>query len=104
MKVLIFLLLLLPFNIQDKPVTDDCKCKGIPLYGEVMIVDSFADFEVRITDAFEDLTVDSTVTIPRHCGEWVFIKTGTPDFTIELVDSFEDFSIRFEYGGAGINK
>jgi len=94
MKTFMFLLLLLPLSTPYEPITDDCKCKGIPLYGKVRIVDAFEDFKVCVVDAFEDLDVDTNVANPTRCGEWEFVD-AFEDFTIRYVDAFEDFSIRY---------
>ncbi|MEZ5195121.1 MAG: hypothetical protein R2764_01580 [Bacteroidales bacterium] len=95
MKTIIFLLLLIPAIISTGPVTPDCKCKDIPLFGDVMIKKSFADFKVRITTGNPDLYVDTTSIRQSQCGEWHFVTTGNPDFTIEFVNSFEDFTIQY---------
>ena len=101
MKYLIFFILILPLRISGPTITDGCKCKDIPLFGYVRVVDSFEDFTVRVVDSFEDLDVDTNIRIPDTCGEWVFVKSHE-DFTIRYVDSFEDFTIRFVNDFPGI--
>lgn len=94
-------LALLSFT-RDKKITPDCKCKGIPLYGSVRVVDAFPDFRVRVVDSFEDIRVMKIEHFSKTCGEWYFVD-GHSDFTIMYVDSFEDFKVRFvDYFPAGI--
>ena len=81
--------------VSSNPINrDSCTCKGIPLHGNVKIVDSFADFDVRIVNSFPDLDVKVVESFPDDCGEWKFVESF-PDFTIRIVDSFSDFDIRF---------
>ena len=76
-------------------VSSDCTCKGIPLYGNVEVVNAGATFKVRIENSgFANLEVRTTIGSPSRCGEWRFVQGGA-DFTIEYVIGFEDFTIRF---------
>jgi len=77
----------------DKPITADCKCKDIPLYGRVEIVDHHPDFKVRIVDAFEDLRVRWVDFTPKECGQWQKVDHH-PDFRVQFVDHHPDFRIR----------
>ena len=70
----------------------DCSWNGIPLYGEVEVVDSFPDIKVRIVDSFPDLNVQVVTSFPDACGMWKFVDSF-PDFTIQYVDSFPDIEI-----------
>ena len=64
---------------SSAPLTG-CRCKDIPLYGRVRVVDHHADFLVRVVEHHADLHVKK---VSSH-----------PDFTVRFVDSHEDFSIR----------
>lgn len=81
---------------HQKPATSASTCTygGIPLYGKVKVVDSFADLKVKIVDSFPDLEVKTVTSFPNRCGEWQFVESF-PDFTIQFVDSFEDISIKY---------
>jgi hypothetical protein len=104
MKLIAIILLITTtcFIQADSPVTADCKCKEIPLYGKVQVVKSFADFKVEVVVSFEDLRVEEVVSLPAKCGQWEFV-TSNPDFTIEYVNSFPDFTIRFVKSFPGID-
>ena len=94
--------LLLASNSSSEPIDKEhCTCKGIPLYGDVMIVSSAADFEVEIVNSARDLYVLSTNSRPEKCGEWRFV-TSNPDFTIKLVNSKADFCIEYVSSFPGI--
>lgn len=80
------------FMATDLP--SDCTYEGTPLHGRVQIVESFADFDVKVTTSFPDLNVKRVASFADECGEWIFVESF-PDFTIRLVESFEDFSIRY---------
>lgn len=75
-------------------IASDCTFEGTPLHGRVQIVESFADFDVKVTTSFPDLNVKRVSSFADECGEWIFVDSF-PDFTIRLVDSFEDFSIEY---------
>lgn len=78
---------------SSAPLTG-CRCKGIPLYGRVRVVDHHADFLVRVVEHHADLHVKKVSSHPDRCGLWQFVDSH-PDFTVRFVDSHEDFSIRF---------
>ncbi len=98
----IWLSLLIPFmflSISDRninPTFDkaNCTCKGIPLYGNVKVVESFADFDVKVVEAFPDIEVKVVEAFPDACGKWKFVD-AFPDFTIRYVDAFPDFTVRY---------
>ena len=71
----------------------DCECNGIPLYGDVKIVNSFPDFKVKVVNSFPDLNVKLVDSFPDSCGRWRIVDSF-PDFTVQFVDSFPDFTIR----------
>ena len=91
-------------NTSTLPIRiSDCKFNGIPLYGRVQVVNSFATFKVRISDNFYDFKVKQVSELPYSCGEWQFVNEGAVDFTIEYVDNFQDFSIKFVDSNPGEN-
>ena len=96
--VLLFVISLL--FIGASPVKD-CKCKNIPLYGRVRVVDIGEDFRVRVVDIGEDLQVQKVDIAPDQCGKWQFVDIGE-DFKIRFVDIGEDFKIRFVDACPGI--
>jgi hypothetical protein len=76
----------------DAEITQACTLDGVALYGEVQVVDSFADFDVQRVHSFADLKVKSMESFANSCGEWTFVESF-PDFTIRYVNSFPDFTI-----------
>lgn len=78
-----------------------CYFNGIPLWGEVQVVDAFPDIEVRVVDAFPDLDVEIVDAFPDDCGEWEFVD-AFPDFTIQFVDAFPDLEIEYVDAFPGI--
>ena len=94
MKTLLFFFLLyLPLSLATDPITSDCKCNDIKLWGKVRFVEYGEDFRVRVVECGEDLTV-AISNGPTRCGEWDTVSIGE-DFRVRLVDCFEDFSIRY---------
>lgn len=79
----------------------DCKCKGIPLHGQVRVVEAQATFDVRVVESQADLDVRLVDSFPDECGEWQFVENGE-DFTVRFVDFGEDFSIRFVEAFPGV--
>jgi hypothetical protein len=90
------------FNQADSPVTADCTCNSIPLYGRVQVVESHADFRVQIVTSFEHIRVDTVGSFPDECGKWQMV-TSFPDFTVEFVNSHADFKIRYVNSFPGID-
>ena len=81
----------------------DCTCKGIPLKGKVKIVNSYADFKVKVEhNSWYDLKVKVVTHFPDGCGKWQFVDSY-PDFTIQFVDSYYDFTIKFDDHFPGTN-
>ena len=78
----------------DNPVAEDCTWNGIPLHGEVEVVESFADIQVQVVSSFPNLRVKTVSSFADSCGEWEFVESF-PDFTIEFVESFPDIRIEF---------
>jgi hypothetical protein len=93
MKLLLNIILFIWAASHNDPVTADCKCRDIILYGNVKIVTAGEDLKVRIVEAGEDLRVLST-DIANSCGKWHFVETGE-DFKIRFVGAGEDFTIAF---------
>jgi hypothetical protein len=81
---------------------EDCTCNGVPLYGNVKIVESFADFDVKVVTSFEDLDVKVVESFPDECGKWKFV-TSFPDFTVRFVESFPDFTIKYVTSFPGVH-
>lgn len=103
MKLISIILIIAACFIQaDSPISADCKCNSIPLYGRVKVVDGFADFQVQIVNGFEDIRVDTVDSFPDKCGKWQMV-TSFPDFTVKFVDSHPDFKIRYVKSFPGIN-
>ena len=75
---------------SDPAITEDCTFNGIPLHGNVQIVENFADIKVQVVDNF-----------PDDCGQWEFVE-NFPDFKIQFVDSFPDIKIRFVESFPGV--
>ena len=72
----------------------ECKCKDIPLYGKVKIVEHFGDFKVQVVNHFPDLKVQLVEHFPDKCGQWQLVE-HFPDFTVTFVDHFPDFKIKY---------
>lgn len=70
-----------------------CYYNGIPLWGDVQVVDSFPDLKVSIVDSFPDLDVELVDSFPDSCGQWRYVDSF-PDFKIQFVNSFPDLKIR----------
>ncbi len=68
--------------------------KTIPLYGRVKIVTSSADIKVAESAYHTDLRVKE-VLYPGSCGEWVFVESGSYDFTVEFNSANPDLIIQF---------
>jgi hypothetical protein len=95
-KLLLFIFLLLPIMAAknaNEPI-EDCKCKGIKLYGKVRVVERHEDLKVRIVETGEDFRVRSISYNPDKCGQWRFVESGE-DLKIRFVESSEDLKIRF---------
>ncbi|HOK52331.1 MAG: hypothetical protein WHT29_07110 [Bacteroidales bacterium] len=102
-KLLAFLLLIVSMSfISDKPITSDCKCKGIPLYGRVQFVDAFEDFRIQFVDVFPDIKVRFVDYNSTKCGEWRVV-TSFPDFKVKIVDQFPDFKVQQVDAFPGLN-
>lgn len=86
----------------DGSVDDDCTFDGIPLHGDVEVVDSFPDIKVEVVHSFPDLKVEVVDSFADDCGEWKFVDSF-PDFTIEFVDSFGDVEIEYVESFPGLD-
>lgn len=94
MKSIILITLLVFSFSSQKPISGDCKCNGINLWGDVEIVSIGEDFRVKVVLIDADLKVDTIPSLPSKCGEWRFVEC-LGDFKIRFVDIDEDFSIQF---------
>lgn len=86
---------------RAEAVSADCTLKGIELFGDVEVVDSFPDLKVEVVDSFPDLKVKTVDSFPDACGRWKFVDSF-PDFKIQFVDSFPDLKIQFVESFPGI--
>ncbi|MGI6717730.1 MAG: hypothetical protein ACOX4D_01025 [Bacteroidales bacterium] len=73
-----------------------CTYKGIPLKGDVKIVESNADFRVRFVrySSSADIVVEtaSSVVNSDPCCTWKFVSSNA-DFTIKIVNSAPDLNV-----------
>lgn len=67
--------------------------KVFPLYGQVRLVDNFADLKVQLVDYFPDLKVQIVNYPPVNCGEVQIVDYGG-DVTVQLVDFFPDITVQ----------
>ncbi|MDJ1183657.1 hypothetical protein [Roseofilum casamattae] len=93
--------LISPGNAEEQLDPDNCMFVGISLYGEVEIVNSFPDIQVKKVESFADLHVEVVDSFPDGCGQWEFVDSF-PDFTIQYVDSFPDITIKIVDSFPGI--
>lgn len=71
------------------------ECPGpMQVYGEIKVVENFADCEIEVVESFEDLRVQIVDNFADEPGEWEMV-TNFPDYTVEFVESFPDFTIRY---------
>lgn len=78
-----------------------CTYDGVPLHGQVEIVEFGADFLVREVSVNPDLRVEAVEFAPTSCGQWEFVDFGA-DFTVEFVQvGLGDFTISFVDFNAG---
>ncbi len=95
----LFVSTVLPASDSTQTPIVDCKCKGIPLYGRVRVVEMAADLDVLVVDmAPADLYVLQVDAAPTKCGEWEFVDLyGEEDFTVRFVDLYgeQDFTVQF---------
>ena len=82
-------------------VAADCTLKGLELWGDVEIVESFPDLKVQIVESFPDLRVEVVESFPDKCGKWKFV-TSFPKLKIEYVDSFPDLKVKFVTSFPGV--
>ncbi|MCI6530908.1 MAG: hypothetical protein MR428_07450 [Mesosutterella sp.] len=88
------LLFIFPAPAWAGGVSGDCSWNGIPLYGNVKVVDSFPDIKVKIVSSFPDLKVKEVNSFPDSCGKWRFVDSF-PDFKVKFVNSFPDIKIKY---------
>lgn len=80
---------------------ETCSFGGIPLHGEVGIVERGGDISVEVVTSFPDLQVKPVESFPGDCGEWEFVESF-PDFTINFVNAFPDLTIEFVESFPGV--
>ena len=74
-KILLPALLLAAFPAAAEEIAEDCTFGGVPLYGNVRIVEHFGDFKVRKVEHFGDLKVKYS-PFGTDCGEWRLVDVG----------------------------
>ncbi len=113
MRVIIFLLLLLPMflvgcgeSAADTGKTDTqstskeqkAAARSKPdvkkIYGKIQFVSSFPDYKVQVVDSFPDLKVQKVQSFPNKPGKWQIVNSF-PDYKIQIVKSFPDFKIKY---------
>jgi hypothetical protein len=73
---------------------DTCTYNGIPLHGDVRVVQYGGDMAVRRVQYGGDLVVREMTYGGSRCGEWRFVRYGG-DFSVRFVDYGGDFTVRF---------
>lgn len=86
---------------QSDKVDNDCKFKGMKLYGKIQFVTSFPDIKIQIVDAFPDLKVQIVDSFPDECGKWQIVNSF-PDLKVQIVESFPDIKIKFVESFPGV--
>ncbi len=90
----IYVLSLILGNASAAEIAEDCTLNGLPLYGDVEVVESFPDIKVQIVTSFPDLMVEVVDSFPDDCGQWRFVDSF-PDVKVQFVDSFPDLKIQY---------
>lgn len=80
--------------LADDPIDEDCKFKGMKIYGKIQFVESFPDITVKVVESFPDLKVKIVDSFPDDCGEWKIVDSF-PDLKVKIVESFADIKIKF---------
>lgn len=88
---------------QAGGVAADCTYNGIPLYGNVKIVDHFPDVKVQAVSRFADLRVKTVDGYANSCGRWKIVDSF-PDFTVQFVEHFPDITIQIVEIYPGLTK
>ena len=103
MRYSLFILIftLLAFIPPSEPISDECKCKKIPLFGKVKFVESYPTFSIKFVDNYADIKV-KYVENPIHCGEWQEVE-NYPDFTVKIVENYPDFTVKIVENYPGLN-
>ena len=79
-----------------------CEFQGIPLFGEVSVVESDPDVRVEVVTSGADLRVQWVNRHADDCGEWRRVGLGA-DFTIQIVPTGGDIRIQEVGGNPGLN-
>lgn len=80
---------------------DRCTYNGIPLYGDVQIVQAFPDLKIQAVANFPDLNVQIVQNFPKQCGQWRFVEIF-PDVKVQFVRIFPDLKVQFVNSFPGI--
>lgn len=86
---------------DDNKITDDCKYKGIKLYGKIKFVTAFPDIKIQIVEAFPDIKIKMVQAFPDQCGQWQVVE-AFPDIKVQIVDAFPDIKVKFVEAFPGI--
>lgn len=106
-RYLLILLLLLPVSIFAEVTIDKDNCtiikdgKTFPLYGNIQIVDSYPDIEVKIVDSYPDIEVKIVDSYANDCGE-IKIVDSYPVVRVKIVDSYPDIEVKIVDSYPGI--
>lgn len=77
-----------------------CHYDGIPMWGNVKVVDFAPDVTVKVVDFASDLRVKMVEFGANSCGQWREVDFGA-DFTVKFVDFAADIDIEFIDFGEG---
>ncbi len=97
MTVCMAAIALIAFALASRAADDvapDCTFKGLKLWGNIEVVESFPDIKVQIVTSFPDLKVQVVESFPDKCGKWKFVKSF-PDLKVQFVESFPDVKILY---------
>ena len=82
------------------PSRSDCPPPA-QLYGEIKVVERFADCKVEVVTSFPDLRVKLVDNFADDPGEWEMVKSF-PDYTVQFVTSFPDVKIEYVTSFPGV--
>ncbi len=91
--ILAFVLSYPSYSARHSIDKNTCSFQGIPLYGDVKIVNHFPDIKIREVNHFPDLNVEIVTSFPNRCGKWKWVE-HFPDFTVKYVNHFPDIDIK----------
>ena len=71
------------------------------LFGNIEVVERFADCNVEVVTSFPDLRVQIVDNVADSPGEWKLV-TSFPDYTVAFVTSFPDVKIEYVESFPGV--